>query len=127
MPELTLERNTTLCAEGGGSRRYEVMAEERADGRETLRVTVRDPEAPDHDEHRPVRSVDDVPGPIRTVEGANAAVNAYERRARNRDRMAPMETPVELKPVEVLRAEGERGGRDRASGFGAARPPTGST
>ena len=34
VPEVTLERNTTLCAEGGGSRRYEVMAEERADGRE---------------------------------------------------------------------------------------------
>ena len=28
VPELTLERNTTLCAEGAGSRRYEVMTEE---------------------------------------------------------------------------------------------------
>ena len=50
VPELTLERNTTLRAEGAGSRRYEVMTEERADGSETLHVTVRDPEAPDHDE-----------------------------------------------------------------------------
>ena len=82
--------------------------------RETLRVTVRDPEAPDHDEQRPVRRVDDAPGPIRTLDGATAAVNAYERRARTRDGMAPMETPVELKPVEVLRAEGERGRRYRA-------------
>ena len=114
VPGLTLERNTTLRAEGAGSRSYEVMAEERADGRETLRVTVRDPEAPDHDEQRPVRRVYGAPGPIRTLEGANAAVNAYERQARTRDGMTPMETPVELEPVEVLRAEGERGRRYRA-------------
>ena len=114
VPELTLERNTTLRAEGAGSRRYEVMTEERADGSETLHVTVRDPEAPDHDEQRPVRRVYGAPGPIRTLEGANAAVNNYERQARTRDGMAPMETPVELKPVEVLRAEGERGRRYRA-------------
>ena len=114
VPELTLERNTTLRAEGAGSRSYEVMAEERADGRETLQVTVRDPEAPDHDEQRPVRRVYGAPGPIRTLEGASTAVNAYERQARTRDGMAPMETPVELEPVEVLRAEGERGRRYRA-------------
>ena len=114
LPELTLEKNTTLRAEGAGSRSYEVMAEERADGSETLHVTVRDPEAPDHDEQRPVRRVYGAPGPIRTLEGANAAVNAYERQARIRDGMAPMETPVELEPIEVLRAEGERGRRYRA-------------
>ncbi len=113
-PELTLERNTTLRAEGAGSRSYEVMAEERADGSETLHVAVRDPEAPDHDEQRPVRRVYGAPGPIRTIEGANAAVNAYERQARTRDGMPPMETPVELKSIEVLRAEGERGRRYRA-------------
>ena len=114
VPELTLERNTTLRAEGAGSRSYEVMAEERADGRETLRVTVRDPEAPDHDEQRPVRRVYGAPGPVRTLEGAKAAVNGYERQARTRDGMTPMETPVELEPVEVLRVEGERGRRYRA-------------
>ena len=114
VPELTLERNTTLRAEGAGSRSYEVMAEERADGSETLHVTVRDPEAPDHDEQRPARRVYGAPGPIRTLAGANAAVNAYERQARTRDGMAPMETPVELEPIEVLRAEGERGRRYRA-------------
>ena len=63
VPELTLKRNTTLRAEGAGSRRYEVMTEERADGSETLHVTVRDPEAPDHDEQRPVRRVYGAPGP----------------------------------------------------------------
>ena len=114
MPELTLVRNTTLRAEGAASRSYEVVAETRADGSETLQVTARDPEAPDHDEQRPVRRVYGAPGPIRTLAGANAAVNAYERRARTRDGMAPMETPVELKPIEVLRAEGERGRRYRA-------------
>ena len=114
VPELTLEKNTTLRAEGAGSRSYEVMAEERADGSGTLHVTVRDSEAPDHDEQRPVRRVYGAPGPIRTLEGANAAVNAYERQARTRDGMAPMETPVELEPIEVLRAEGERGRRYRA-------------
>ena len=111
VPELTLESNTTLCAEGGGSRRYEVMAAERADGRETPRVTVRDPQGPDHDEQRPVRRVDDAPGPFRTLEGANAAVSAYQRRARTRDRMAPMETPG--------RAQAGRGTESR----GRARPP----
>lgn len=114
VPELTLERNATLRAAGAGSRSYEVMTEERADGSETLHVTVRDPAAPDHDEQRPVRRVYGAPGPIRTLEGANAAVNAYERQARTRDGMAPMETPVELDPIEVLRAEGERGRRYRA-------------
>ena len=48
------------------------------------------------------------------LEGANAAVDAYERQARARDGMPPMETFVELKPIEVLRAEGERGRRYRA-------------
>ena len=114
VPELTFEKNRTLRAEGARSRSYEVMAETRADGSETLHVTVRDPEAPDHDEHRPIRTVYGAPGPIRTLEGANAAVNAYERQARTRDGMPPMEAPVELKPVEVLRAEGERGRRYRA-------------
>ena len=114
VPELTLARNTTLRAEGARSRSYEVMAEERADGSKTLHVTVRDPEAPDRDEQRPVRKVYGAPGPIRTLEDANAAVNAYERQAHTRDGMAPIETPVELKPVEVLRAEGERGRRYRA-------------
>ena len=114
VPELTFEKNTTLRANGARSRSYEVMAEKRADDSETLHVTVRDPEAPDHDEQRPVRTVYGAPGPIRTLEGANAAVNAYERQARTRDGMPPMETPVELKPVEVLRAEGERGRRYRA-------------
>ena len=114
MPELTLERNTTLRAKGAGSRSYEVMAEKRADGSETLHVTVRDPEAPDHDEQRPVRRVHGAPGPIRTLEDAKAAVNAYEQEAHIRDRLALMETPVELEPVEVLRAEGERGRRYRA-------------
>ncbi len=75
---------------------------------------MRDPEAPDHDEQRPVRRVYGAPGSIRTLEVANAAVNAYERQARTRDGMASMETPVELKPAEVLRAEGERGRRYRA-------------
>ncbi|MYH27691.1 MAG: hypothetical protein F4137_02315 [Acidobacteria bacterium] len=114
VPELTLERNTTLRAEGAGSRSYEIMAEEQADGSETLHVTVRDPAAPDHDEQRPVRRVYGAPGPIRTLKGANVAVHAYERQARTRDGMAPMETPVELKRVEVLRVEGERGRRYRA-------------
>ena len=114
VPELILVRNRTLCAEGAGSRSYEVMAEEEADGSETLHVTVSDPAAPDHDEQRPVRTVYGTAGPIRTLEGANAAVHAYERQARTRDGMAPMETPVELKLVEVLRAEGERSRRYRA-------------
>lgn len=114
VPELTFEKNTTLRAEGAGSRRYEVMAGERADGSETLRVTVRDPEAPDHDEQRPIRRIHGAPSPIRTLEAAAAAVNAYERQARTRDGMTPMEAPVELQPVEVLRAEGERGRRYRA-------------
>ena len=114
VPELTFEKNTTLRAEGARSRSYEVMAEKQADGSETLHVTVRDPEAPDHDEQRPVRTIYGAPSPIRTLEGANAAVNAYERQARARDGMPPMETPVELKPIEVLRADGERGRRYRA-------------
>ena len=114
VPELTFEKSTTLRAEGARSRSYEVMAEKQADDSETLHVTVRDPEAPDHDEQRPVRTVYGAPGPVRTLEGANAAVNAYERQARARDGMPPMETSVELKPIEVLRAEGERGRRYRA-------------
>ena len=114
VPELALERNTTLRAEGAGSRKYEVLAEQRANDSETLHVTVRDPEAPDHDEQRPVRRVYGAPGPIRTLEDAKGAVNAYERQARTRDGIAPMEAPIELEPVEVLRAEGERGRRYRA-------------
>ena len=93
-------------------------------------MTARGPEAPDHDEQRPVRRVYGAPGPIRTLAGADAAVNAYERRARTRDGMAPMETPVELEPIEVLRAEGERGRRYRAewirSGAAAERPRLGT-
>ena len=114
VPELTFEKSTTLRAEGARSRSYEVMAEKQADDSETLHVTVRDPEAPDHDEQQPARTVYGAPGPVRTLEGANAAVNAYERQARARDGMPPMETSVELKPIEVLRAEGERGRRYRA-------------
>ena len=122
VPELMLEKTTTLRAEGAASRSYEVTAAQRADGSETLHVTVRDPEVPDHDEQRPVRRVYGAPGPIRTLEGANAAVNAYERQARTRDGMAPMETPVELKPIEVLRAEGERGRRYRAEWIRSGAP-----
>ena len=114
VPDLTLEESRTRRAKGGGGRSYEAMAEEQADGSETLRVTAVDAEAPDHDEQRPVRTVYGEPHPIRTVEGAKAAVNAYERQARTRDGMTPMETPLELERIEVLRAEGERGRRYRA-------------
>ena len=114
VPKLALEENRTLRAKGAGSRSYEAMAEAEADGSETLRVTAHDPEAPDHDEQRPVRTVYGEPHPIRTLEVAKAAVNAYERYARTRDGMAPMKTPLELERIEVLRAEGERGRRYRA-------------
>ena len=55
VPGLTLDENRTLRAKGARSRSYEAMAEEQAVGSETLRVSARDPEAPDHDEQRPVR------------------------------------------------------------------------
>ena len=114
VPELTLERNTTLRADGANGRRYEITAQKQADDSETLHVTVHDPQAPDYDDERPVRTVYGAPRPIRTLEAANTAVNEYEHQAQTRDGMPPRETPVELKPVEVLRAEGERGRRYRA-------------
>ena len=54
------------------------------------------------------------PHPIRTLEVANAAVNACERYARTSDGMAPRKTPLEPERIEVLKAEGERGRRYRA-------------
>jgi len=114
VPELTLEKNTTLPAEGAGSRSYEVMAEERVDGSETPHATVRDPEAPDHDEQRPIRRVYGAPGPIRTLEGASAAVNAYERQARTRDGMAPMNSETDSRSTAAAMSPLQPWGHDAA-------------
>ena len=71
VPELTLERNTTLRADGAGSRNHEVIAEEQADGSETLQVTVRDPEAKAKRTPRSLQS--ESPGRSRGHSGSSAS------------------------------------------------------
>ena len=102
-----------LRAKGGNSRTCEATTEEQSDGEQTFRVTVRDPDGADDDQQR-VRALYGEPHPVRTVEAANAAVNAYERYARARGGEAPDEPALELRAAETLRADGERGRRYQA-------------
>ena len=78
-PELRLENSRTLRAKGRGSRTYEATAKEQSDGGQMVQVTVRDPGAVDEEDPQRGRTLYGEPHPIRTIEAANAAVNAHER------------------------------------------------
>ena len=121
VPEPKLEKSTTLRAKGGGSRTYEATAKEQGEDGRTFQVTVQDPDAVDEEEQQRGRRLYGEPHPIRTVEAANAAVNAHERFARARAREGETGTAaaLELEAVEVLRAEGTGNGSGCCSGQAA--------